>query len=61
VKVQRWLGHHSAAFTLSTHVRLLDGDIDARLELSKPRAVSRPGNAPTPSALDRRPRAFAAA
>ena len=24
VKVQRWLGHHSAAFTLSTYVHMLD-------------------------------------
>jgi integrase len=27
VQVQRWLGHHSAAFTLSTYVHLLDGDL----------------------------------
>jgi integrase len=27
VQVQRWLGHHSAAFTLSTYVHLLDGDV----------------------------------
>ncbi len=27
VQVQRWLGHHSAAFTLATYVHLLDGDI----------------------------------
>jgi integrase len=26
VQVQRWLGHHSAAFTLSTYVHWLDGD-----------------------------------
>ena len=26
VQVQRWLGHHSPAFTLSTYVHLLDGD-----------------------------------
>lgn len=27
VQVQRWLGHHSPAFTLATYVHLLDGDI----------------------------------
>jgi integrase len=27
VQVQRFLGHHSAAFTLSTYVHLLDGDL----------------------------------
>jgi len=27
VQVQHWLGHHSAAFTLSTYVHLLDGDL----------------------------------
>jgi integrase len=27
VQVQRWLGHHSAAFTLATYVHLLDGDL----------------------------------
>lgn len=27
VQVQRWLGHHSAAFTLATYVHLPDGDL----------------------------------
>jgi integrase len=27
VQVQRWLGHHSAAFTLARYVHLLDGDL----------------------------------
>jgi integrase len=27
VQVQRWLGHHSASFTLDTYVHLLDGDL----------------------------------
>src|SRR5438105_697562 len=27
VQVQRWLGHHSPAFTLSVYVHLLDGDL----------------------------------
>ncbi len=33
VQVQRWLGHHSAAFTLATYVHLLDGDLGAPLTL----------------------------
>ena len=33
VQVQRWLGHHSAAFTLATYVHLLDGDIGEPLAL----------------------------
>jgi integrase len=33
VQVQRWLGHHSPAFTLATYVHLLDGDIGAPLTL----------------------------
>ncbi len=34
VQVQRWLGHHSAAFTLATYVHLLDGDLGGPLSLS---------------------------
>jgi len=37
VEVQRWLGHHSAAFTLDTYVHLLDGDLGEPLE---PLAIS---------------------
>ena len=33
VQVQRWLGHHSAAFTLATYVHLLDGDIGEPLSI----------------------------
>jgi integrase len=33
VQVQRWLGHHSAAFTLATYVHVLDGDIGAPLSI----------------------------
>jgi len=46
VQVQRWLGHHSAAFTLATYVHLLDGNLgdalDLSLELSDERPVSWP-------------------
>jgi integrase len=32
-QVQRWLGHHSAAFTLATYVHLLPDEIAAPLDL----------------------------
>ena len=35
VQVQRWLGHHSASFTLDTYVHLLDGDIGEPLQPSR--------------------------
>ena len=39
VQVQRWLGHHSPAFTLATYVHLLDGD-DLGGPLSTPKLAS---------------------
>ena len=36
VQVQRWLGHHSAAFTLETYVHLLDDDLGGALALPAP-------------------------
>ncbi len=39
VQVQRWLGHHSPAFTLSVYVHLLDGDIGAPLAIAAPSAA----------------------
>lgn len=33
-QVQRWLGHHSAAFTLETYIHLLSDELDAPLELA---------------------------
>lgn len=33
MQVQRWPGHHSAAFTLATYVHLLDGDLGEPLTL----------------------------
>jgi integrase len=35
VQVQRWLGHHSAAFTLATYVDLLPGELGVGLSLSE--------------------------
>ena len=34
VQVQRWLGHHSASFTLDTYVHLLDNDLGEPLAMS---------------------------
>jgi integrase len=34
VQVQRWLGHHSPAFTLARYVHLLDGDLGEPLSLA---------------------------
>jgi integrase len=46
VQVQRWLGHHSAAFTLATYVHLLDGDIGEPLTM--PEGANRVQTWPTP-------------
>jgi integrase len=36
VQVQRWLGHHSASFTLDTYVHLLDNDLGEPLRAAAP-------------------------
>ncbi len=41
VQVQRWLGHHSPAFTLATYVHLLDGDLGAPLVIDSGRSASK--------------------
>ena len=45
LRLQRWMGHHSAAFTLETYGHLIDGDLgpalDVRKELASP-SESRP-------------------
>ncbi len=38
VQVQRWLGHHSASFTLDTYVHLLDNDLGEPLQAAAPLA-----------------------
>ncbi len=50
VQVQRWLGHHSAAFTLSTYVHLLDGDLGEPIEATNPR-ITDPGVGVIPSLI----------
>jgi integrase len=42
VQVQRWLGHHSPAFTLSTYVHLLDSGVGEPLELDAELASTAP-------------------
>ncbi|MHB8234317.1 MAG: tyrosine-type recombinase/integrase [Solirubrobacteraceae bacterium] len=49
VQVQHWLGHHSAAFTLSVYGHLLDGDIGEPLALPSQREGAVSTAAPTPA------------
>jgi integrase len=35
LRLQRWMGHHSPAFTLETYGHLLDGDLGPVLDLRK--------------------------
>jgi integrase len=53
VQVQRWLGHHSPAFTLKVYVHLLDEDIGEALSLPV-RGANKVQTCPTPSG-DTRP------
>lgn len=45
-QVQRWLGHHSAAFTLEVYVHLLDGDLDGPIEAPDVAPVAVPDQVP---------------
>ena len=36
VQVQRWLGHHSASFTLDSYVHLLENDLGEPLQTAAP-------------------------
>jgi integrase len=51
VQVQHWLGHHSAAFTLSTYVHLLEGDIGEPLALPASPDTCRPDSYSSGQAL----------
>ena len=51
VQVQRWLGHHSPAFTLSVYVHLLDEDLGGPLSLPSAGMVA--AEEPTAEALSR--------
>jgi integrase len=35
LRLQRWMGHHSPAFTLETYGHLIDGDLGPALDLRK--------------------------
>lgn len=52
VQVQRWLGHHSPAFTLSVYVDLLDGDLGKPLDSAPASLAGRSAieEAPVPAA-----------
>jgi integrase len=49
VQVQRWLGHHSPAFTLSVYVHLLDEDLGGALELPTPKSANKVQTRATPT------------
>jgi integrase len=39
LRLQRWMGHHSPAFTLETYGHLIDGDIGPALDLPQAAAI----------------------
>jgi integrase len=51
LRLQRWMGHHSPAFTLETYGHLIDGDLgpalDLRQELPSAKRRSAPRNRPS--------------
>jgi hypothetical protein len=40
LRLQRWMGHHSPAFTLETYGHLIDGDLGPPLDLRKELAAA---------------------
>jgi integrase len=42
LRLQRWMGHHSPAFTLETYGHLIDGDLGPALDLRKALRRARP-------------------
>jgi hypothetical protein len=42
LRLQRWMGRHSAAFTLETYGHLIDGDLGPGLDLRKELPVAQP-------------------
>jgi hypothetical protein len=57
VQVQRWLGHHSPAFTLERYVHLLDDDLGDALSISQ--GANKVQTCPTPSGSTTDPREIA--
>ena len=43
LRLQRWMGHHSAAFTLETYGHLIDGDLGPALDLRRELRSDRAG------------------
>jgi integrase len=43
LRLQRWMGHHSAAFTLETYGHLIDGYLGPALDLREELRSERPG------------------
>jgi integrase len=52
VQVQRWLGHHSPAFTLATYVHLLDDDLGGPLSSTTQASTSAADDQRTVAALE---------
>ena len=46
LRLQRWMGHHSPAFTLETYGHLIDGDLGPALDLRKELAPGRSHRGP---------------
>ena len=42
LRLQRWMGHHSPAFTLDTYGHLIDGDVGPPLDLRRELSLARP-------------------
>jgi integrase len=42
LRLQRWMGHHSPAFTLETYGHLIDGDLGPALDLRQELRAARP-------------------
>lgn len=43
LRLQRWMGHHSAAFTLETYGHLIDGELGPALDLREELRSQRAG------------------
>ena len=52
MQVQRWLGHHSASFTLAVYVHLLPDDIPAPLDIGGGNKVATEPTANHPTTPD---------
>jgi integrase len=46
LRLQRWMGHHSPAFTLETYGHLIDGDLGPGLDLRKELASAKRKSTP---------------